>query len=87
MNNKRIQEIKKRHADAQMEIEEMDIPPIPLEHQDRAYLLSEVERLQEENKVMKSVLEWYANDKNYKLGHQTVLGERARKALSHLKGE
>lgn len=52
-----------------------------------AYLLSEVERMQAENKAMKEALEWYANDKNYKLGHQTVLGERARTALSHLKGQ
>ncbi|MNW45159.1 hypothetical protein D3C74_224140 [compost metagenome] len=54
---------------------------------DIAYLLSEVERLQEENNAMKEALQWYADDRNYKLGNQTVLGEMARTALSHLKGE
>jgi hypothetical protein len=48
MNNERIQEIRERHADAQRELEEMDMPEIPKEHQDRAYLLSEVERLQKQ---------------------------------------
>jgi|GEM_PF-6233691 len=43
------------------------------------YLLNEKEKLVE-------ALEWYADDRNYKLGNQTILGEKARTALSHLKG-
>lgn len=88
MNNERIQEIKKK-IERGMRLYESGLLPKQYEQNvlDDAYLLSEVERLQEENKAMKEALEWYANDKNYKLGHQTVLGERARTALSHLKGE
>jgi len=78
-NIDRIQEIKRNHADAQRELEEMDMSLIPLEHQDRACLLSEYDR-------MKEALEWYADDRNYKLGNQTAIGEKARTALSHLKG-
>lgn len=44
------------------------------------YLLNEKEKLVE-------TLEWYADDRNYKLGNQTILGEKARTAISHLKGE
>lgn len=82
-NNERIQEIRERKESI------LAMPGSTYEQLkgDITYLLSEVERLQEENKAMKEALEWYANDKNYKLVHQTVLGERARKALSHLKGE
>ncbi|MFD1179505.1 hypothetical protein ACFQ3W_24855 [Paenibacillus puldeungensis] len=63
---------------------------------DIAYLLSEVERLQEENKVMKEALEWYADEINWNSGcyeggifftlADDDSGEKASTALSHLKG-
>ncbi|MGG4552581.1 hypothetical protein [Paenibacillus humicus] len=64
---------------------------------DEAYLLSQVERLQEENHAMKEALKWYGDKKTYEtnLNDQWEpvtlidqdLGEKAREALSHLKGE
>lgn len=62
---------------------------------DIAYLLSEVERLQENNKAMKEALEWYADKDNYDPIHISSdgwipidkdEGERAITAISHLKG-
>ncbi|GIO83503.1 hypothetical protein J25TS5_04350 [Paenibacillus faecis] len=73
--NDRIQEIKTRCEDG-----------IYPNTRDVFYLLFKAERLQRENEAMKEALEWYADDRNYKLGNQTLLGEKARTALSHLKG-
>lgn len=92
--NDRIQEIKQRHIKRQHELEEMDMPEMPKAHQDRAYLLSEVERLQRENEAMKEALEFYASYWNHevqiedvgKTSMQRDFGEKARTALSHLKG-
>lgn len=97
MNNERIQEIKRRHVEEQAELDARVGTYVRQEHQDRAYLLSEVERLQEDNKVMKPVLEWYENRDNYiptiEKPTGTLFseveqdcGERARTAISHLKG-
>ncbi|MNW44652.1 hypothetical protein D3C74_218900 [compost metagenome] len=86
--NERIQEIKRNHENAQRGLEKFDMPFISQEHQDRAYLLSEVERLQE-------TLEWYADKSNYDPEHLSKYGyipidkdegKRASEALSHLKG-
>ncbi|MNP45273.1 hypothetical protein D3C76_1391830 [compost metagenome] len=66
MNNERIQEIKKK-IERGMKLYESGLLPKQFEQNvlDDAYLLSEVERLQEENKVMKEALEWYGDKKNY----------------------
>lgn len=55
--NDRIQDIKQRHIKRQHELEEMDMPEMPKAHQDRDYLLSEVERLQTELEFWKQAAE------------------------------
>lgn len=59
---------------------------IELSHNDISYLLSEYER-------MKEALEWYADKRNYEEISDGFIpvekddGEKASRALSHLKGE
>lgn len=53
----------------------------------QAYLLSQVERLQEENRGMKEVLRWYSNMRKVCESEHLDGGKRAIAALSHLKGE
>lgn len=70
MNNERIQEIKRRWQ------AEMDA----FQNHDIAYLLSEVERLQEENKKLQATLEIIGDSA------EKYIIDRACTALSHLKG-
>lgn len=89
--NDRIQEIKKRRAADDLTFPQQGWTQ---EQYDRAYLLSEVERLQRENEAMKEALEFYASYWNHevqiedvgKTSMQRDFGEKARTALSHLKG-
>lgn len=77
--NDRIQEIKRRHAEEQAELDATAGTYVRQEHQDMAYLLSEVERLQEENKDMKEALEWtrkrFDEEWTYELGTGEVVDE------------
>lgn len=88
MKNERIQEIKQ----AYQQYKQMSIIDQPYDW--ICYLLSEVERLQEENKAMKEALEWtrkrFDDEWTYEMGIGEVVDEilgRFEGALSHLKGE
>lgn len=80
MNNDRIQEIKKK-IERGMKLYESGLLPKQFEQNvlDDAYLLSEVERLQEENKTMKEALEWtrkrFEEEWTYELGTGEVVDE------------
>lgn len=89
MNNldPKIQEIERRHAEEQAELDARECGTfVRQEHQDRAYLLSEYKRLQEENRGMKEVLRWYSNMRKVCESEHLDGGKRAIAALSHLKG-
>jgi hypothetical protein len=71
MNNK-IQELKKR-----MEKVKEDFHEIMWSWQEEQlfYLLSEYDRMQEENRMLKEVLEWYGDISNYATSYAEVLEE------------